>query len=224
MKRFLLFFLTVIFCFSFTACGSSKQSYEGDHSTQKVSDDIFTTLKPINTNEEKNYSDSFSQINKIVGRSLFINYNSSRRTFSQSNTIVYYNNNSDVISLAYDFDENILFSGTAREALDYLNDGRIFRAIDTHGDAYFSKNGMIYKIDFSSIEDKAIKDINSVVFYGSVTDDEGIKCYIYGYAFVLENTAFILSGVDTSRQQREEIKNSIIEEIDGMIMTVRNER
>lgn len=209
----------LLLCACLAACGNNGQTEQGGESTAKPTAENQTEKPGASPQEKENDLDIYE---KITGKSIYINHAANRKRNDTSSSIVFYDNSYRVIALTYD---DGVFSGTSREALDLLNDGRVFNNIRNSTNADFkSSSGKTFAIDFASVTATKVNGMETQQFRGTVTDNNGRQCFVYGYAFVIEETACVLSGTDSNKEQDPEKQKAMIDEVDRMMATVRTER
>ena len=108
--------------------------------------------------------------------------------------------------------------------LPLLNDSRIPAAISLLSSADFFDTDIKHIIDIKTTKNTCVNGIDTQQFTGNVRSTDNIDCFVYGYAFIFDDTPCVLAGVVTTREQEQTRIDSIIEEVDTMITTVRSQR
>lgn len=219
MKKIMMALVGLLLCACLVACGNNGQTEQGGDADVTPTAAI-QTEQPSAAPKEK--GDELDLDAKVVEKSIYINFSGNRRREDGMASLIFQNSSGFVIALAYD---DSTFSGTSHEALDLLNDGRTFKDIIRYSNADFRVSmGNTFAIDFASVTSAKVNGMETQQFRGTVTDNNGRQCFVYGYAFVIDNTACALIGTDSNKEQDPEKQKAMIDEVDRMMATVRTER
>lgn len=216
-----LFILGIMAILAASGCESSekkesKATEREMQTTLTVSDDSGST--DVSTSESSIYDNPSG----IPNRNVYIDFGR-RREDVQYSSVVYHTNHTDMVALHYNLRDS--FSGNLDDVFDFLNNGVVFDDVISYAEADFwdSSASKRYKIAASSKEKVTVAGIDAVRIVGSVDDANGRNCYAYGYTFILDDTPIFLVGFVFSEEQDPETIESITEEVDAMMETVRTE-
>lgn len=221
MKRFLAL---AIMCAAFAAlisCGeeetasSRAEQSQSAQTTEASSHDEGSSPDSIG-NEIAN---DYNRFLKITGHDIYVNYKSGRRDEAKECGHLFYNSGEDIVIFV---NGDSGYSEVVDDVFDLLNDGEFIIDAFTRVDGVFELSGN-YPLVANETENIVVGDIDCVKFTGSVTDEEGLECYAYGYTFVIDETPCMLVGFVFTEEQTEEEISSIQEEVDTMMTTVRTE-
>lgn len=166
-------------------------------------------------------NDEYESYVGVAGGSIYVNYKEERRDDVEAFSIVFHNSASDMTAVVYEDEKN--YSGTYKDVFAYMNDGRVFNDIVMYSDADFHDYSKTYIMDLKSSEDVKVNEYDMQRFTATVKDAKERECYAYGYTFVIDNNPFMLIGFVLSEAQEQELIDSINEEVDTMVKTVRTE-
>lgn len=224
MKRILMLILCGILLFVCVAC-APKVPDQG----QQPSD----TTPPEQGNEQgepdgdgdstQPSENKYGNYKKVTSRKIYVNYNDDRRNTVGASSLVFHGSGTDLTVLAYDLDSK-QFAGSSSDVLGLINDGRIFKDIRSFTETDFTDSSKAYLINVKTTENAKIGELDTLRFTGSVTSTGGRVCYVYGYAFVMDNTPCVLAGLVLTAEQEASLIESITAEVEAMIKTVRSER
>ena len=226
MKRILMCVLCVFLVLGCVACSPSTpdQGQEpGDLNQPEQPEQPGTT----NENEDggmpgENDQNEYDSDIRVGFKKIYMNYKQTRPVQGGASSYVFKGDATNLPVLAYD-DSN-QFSGTPTEALALINDGRIFQDISRFVVANFREANQKYLIDVKTTENVKVGELDMLRFTGSVTSSDNRVCYVYGYAFVMDNTPCVLAGLVLTAEQEASLIESITAEVEAMIKTVRSER
>ena len=221
MKKVIAVLCLVVLCLSAAACGNNA---DPGNNTEKPVD---TSVKQTGTKEttpssENDGADAVELKGEayVLGKDIYFNYNTARKKKEERSSLIFFNNDPAVIALVYDSEESV---DTPAEALELMNDGRAFNALQLYSVADFVKKESVFEISFDSKQEKKINELNVVGFEGNVVDNNGRSCFVYGYSFVIDETPCMLIGLDSSEEQEQNTHELLTNEVDAMIKTVRAE-
>ena len=223
MKRFLLVLLCVCMVLSMVACGNNTNDNptESQNVEQPSQPDGNENSTPTFGTEQKP-ADKYDSYAKVGGESIYVNYKTGRRDDTGASSIVFHSTATDIVVLAYDTTGS--FSGDHLNALDFINDGRIFKDIEVYSGASFSNHSTKYTIVVSSTEGKTVNGLSMQKFTGTVQSEKNRACYAYGYAFVINGIPCVLAGFVLTEAQEQSLITAINVEVDTMMQSVRTER
>lgn len=223
MKKSISLLLVLAMLFSLAACAASNRP-EGagaDVPTTQQTNGTDPTNQTDPTQGSEEHGDKYEDYAKISGKSIYVNYKNGRRDNVKSSSVVFHGTAVDLVAFAYDDGEG--FSGTPADALALINDGRILDDIYMYTFADFHDYDTAHIIDIQTTENMEINGYDMQKFTGVVVDDNGLACYVYGYAFVIEGTPCVLAGFVLSEGQEQSLIDAINVEVDTMVKTIRTE-
>lgn len=223
MKKFLLILMCVCMILSIVGCGNSDkkvntpepQKTEQASPTNSTSQTTEPTAEPTDEPE-------YDNVAYVAGKKIYVNYKNGRRKDEKHTSLVFHSNYTEMVSLVYNKRDS--FNGDLDDVFDFLNDGLLFGDLAVYSDASFFDSSKSYPIVPKSQEAVLIGDLNTIRIVGSVEDTYGRNCYVYGYTFIIDELPCFLVGFVFSEAQEQALIDSITDEVDQMIKTVRTER
>ena len=215
-----LFILGIMAILAASGCESSEK--KESKATEREMQTTLIMSDNTNSTDESILEDGiYNNPSKIPNRGVYVDFGKRVKDIEYS-SVVYHTNHTDMVALHYNVRD--MFSGNLDDVFDFLNNGSVF--IDLMSYAYPEANFLDsknYKIAASSKEKVTVAGIDAVRIVGSVDDANGRNCYAYGYTFILDDTPVFLVGFVFSEEQDPETIESITEEVDAMMETVRTE-
>lgn len=211
--------LILVMLLGITGC---ENNHETDNTANDAnSENVATTLglDSQTVNEDENNYDNLSY---ALGSEIYVNYKDGRGKNNDGSVIVYYSSSIDDV-IVFQYDNETSYEGTLADVFDYLNDGTIIKTIWKYTDAEFLPVSGNYLINKKSEDKIKVGELDTVRISGSVTDENGRECHVYGYTFIMDNVPCFLGGFVFSEEQEQSLISSIEAEVDAMMATVRDE-
>lgn len=174
----------------------------------------------INDDIENNDSNNNSNINSenlkttsIPGKNIYFSYDKSLKKKEEANSIVLYNSNDYLVSVT--FKKDITYKESIDGVIDLLNRDFIV-------DASLSSRGDLYNTDKFTVNSKEnikVNNFNSVKFIGTLPNRTW-NCYVYGYAFVIDDTPIMVIGLVSAQSQESEMIKNIQNNVESIIKTI----
>lgn len=220
MKKILLMIMALVLILSCAACSS------GDNNTEETLGSSTPELPSQTQGTESSTQDTTKPDEEIKldgvayvgGRSITINYNTSRRKETKSNSLVFNSKMSNAIALTYD--KSSTYNGLVDGVFDILNDGDLFSDISTYTGTAFGGYAT-FKIEEVSSEKVTVAGFESVKIIGTVTDANGKAGAVYAYTFVIDETPCMLAGIIIDEANHSDVVNAVKEEVDLMAKTIK---
>jgi len=233
MKRIIVLCLCGILCFS--ACGKEQGTgnVTGADSvsptpTRVTGKQELTGNSTSTSNEAIVEEDIYEDSIKVRGREIYCDYLKGRRTEGKSSSTTFYapprGNETDTVMLVADYENQ--YKGDLSGVIDYFNGKLFFLDLALYyGTGFLNapEGGWIMEIDSTAPVTIKENNLDTIQFTGHVVNDQGTSCYLYGYSFIKNEMALMLLGVVHSPGQEQEIIERIENEVDAMIITVRDE-
>jgi len=234
MKKIGFICLFLILCF--TACGKEESGQDdatgvvlSPSPTQMVED---IEDSKVTESEGKENETIYEDTVRVGIQSIFCDYLKGRRTERKMSSYVFYTaprgNETDTVMLVV-ADEKY-YEGDLEGVIDFYNDGTLFLDLGLYHGTGFSnileegEEGWFIEVDSTTPVTIKENNLETLQFTGHVVNDEGTSCYLYGYSFIKEGLAHILMGIVHSPGQEQEFIDSVNNEVDAMIITVRDTR
>lgn len=224
MKRLCIMLICVLCVVCMVGCGK-KEEKPIENETNQVDIEQNDTEVTDDKSEDEVKEDVealYDAYAKVGGESIYINFKEGlRRKNSNGTSFVFSGSSVDIVEFVFDKEND--FAGTYLDVFNYMNDGRTLSNMYAYSDADFHEFEIPFIIEKKSEEHVVINDRDMQRFTGNVVDLNGRNCYVYGYAFVIEDIPCMLVGFVLSEEQEQSLIDSIHEEVDIMIKTVRTE-
>ena len=218
MKKCFALFLAVALLLSLTACGSTSNT--GTETTLNVAQQKETQVEDTPVEQAESTSPAkqteYTGLLRIPRRSIYVSYEKGLREKEQGATTLVYNTNDALVGLTYDFDK--VYTGDVDGVAQFF-------AEDFPNRASTSSQGWLFgsRIDILTSEACTVNGFDSVRFTGTCSNDGEWDCHVYGYSFIINDTAFAIIGLVSAREQDPEMIATIDARVDAMAATVRTE-
>lgn len=199
----------------------------GKNTDDKKTDNLEPSISTEKTEEHEIISDEkseekYTEILSVPFKDVYLNYKRGRRKNHHAGTVVFATSGKYILDFAYESEE--AFTGNYKDVFDYLNDGRVLKAVNNYiTEVNFKDYESVYYINKLSEEDVNINGIDMQRIKGEVVSDEGIVCDVYGYAFVLSDVPCMLLSMILTENPEQDLVDSLNEEVEIMIKTARTE-
>ena len=220
MKRITSLILVALMLLSLTACG-------GENSASAPGDDPFIQcfpdekyLEETTPADQTDGTGSAEQENdtwdlNIPLKHIYISYEKRLREACWGATEVVYDTKDALVGLIYD-NEGV-YTGDLWGVADFFSEKFPERA------AYSSRGNLNSSISILTSEACTVNGFDSVRFTGTCSNDGEWDCHVYGYSFIINDTAFAIIGLVSAREQDPEMIATIDARVDAMAATVRTE-
>ncbi len=174
----------------------------------------------INNVVENNDSNTNFENKKTVsipGKNIYFDYDKSLKKKEEANSIILYNSNDYLVSIT--FNKSITYKDSIEGVIDLLNRSFIV-------DASLSSRGDLYNTDKFTVNTKEnikVNSFDSIKFIGTLPNRTW-NCYVYGYAFVIEDTPIMVIGLVSAQSQEDEMIKNIQNNVESIIKTINVER
>jgi len=168
---------------------------------------------------------------KVFGQEIYCDYLKGRIQERMMSSYVFYaptnGNETDTVMLVVDYEKQ--YEGDLEGVIDFYNDGTLFLDLGLYYGTGFNnileegEEGWFIEVDSTTPVTIKENNLETCQFTGHVINDENVSCYLYGYSFVKNELAFMLMGIVHSPGQEKEIIEKIKNEVDAMIITIRDE-
>lgn len=217
MKRWISAILAAMLLLSLAACGgaNSAAAPEEQSDSTKVQPDEeqeSETTKIDSSLETPKDTEVFAS----ARNSIYVNYDASLRTKSHGFYILAYDTKDALVGMIYDGKHE--FTGDITGVADYFSP--IFlRAAETSSRGYLEGS----QIEVLESEACTVNGFDSIRFTGRCLNDNEWYCHVYGYSFIINDTAVAIIGLVSAQEQDPEMIATIDARVDAMAATVRTE-
>ena len=219
MKKICIVLICITLLGGVMGCGKKSDDKPIDNSEHPMS--IEKTAEDEAISDEKS-EEEYTEILYVPFKEVYINYKRGRRKNHHAGTVVFATSGKYILDFAYESEE--AFTGNYKDVFDYLNDGRVLKAVNNYiTEVNFKDYESVYYINKLSEEDVSINGIDMQRIKGEVVSDEGIVCDVYGYAFVLNDVPCMLLSLILTENPEQDLVDSLNEEVEIMIKTARTE-
>ena len=219
MKRITAFILVALMLLSLTACGGSTNT--GTETTPDVAqqEESQEEATPVEQTESTSPSEQTKDMKllKIPMKHIYLSYERNLREKTQGATQLVYNTNDALVGLIYDNEE--VYTGDLWGIADFFSEKFPNKAA-TSSQGWLSGS----RIDILTSEACTVNGFDSVRFTGTCSNDGEWDCHVYGYSFIINDTAFAIIGLVSAREQDPEMIATIDARVDAMAATVRTEK
>lgn len=219
MKRLFTLFLAAMLLLSLTACGGTTNTATEPNSDATPQQSQATEDKQQADDTEDSGSPEKSEYTEVLSiplKDIYISYEYGLRDKRQGSTTLVYDTNDALVGLTYDFD-GAYTGGVDGVAQFFAEDFPKRAATSSQGDLYGSR------IDILASEACTVNGFDSVRFTGTCSNDGEWDCHVYGYSFIINDTAFAIIGLVSAQEQDPELIATIDARVDAMAATVRTE-
>lgn len=219
MKKILLMVMVLVLVLSCVACSSGHTNTDETQgsSTPELSNQTQAESITQDTTEPDDEI-KLDGVAYVGSRLITVNYSTSRRKDTKSDSLVFHSKMSNAIVLTYD--KSSPYTDSVDSVFEILNDGDLFGDISTYTGSAFSSKGP-FKIDVVSSEKVTVAGFESVKIIGSVTDANGKAAAVYAYTFVIDETPCMLAGIIVDDANNSDVVNAVKEEVDLMAKTIK---
>ena len=219
MKRITSIILVTFMLLSLTACGgSSNTETETTPDAAPEPSQAVEDIQQADTTQESDSTEKsgYTETLHIPLRDIYVSYEQGLREKGQGATTLVYNTNDALVGLTYDFDK--VYTGDVDGVAQFF-------AEDFPNRASTSSQGWLFgsRIDILTSEACTVNGFDSVRFTGTCSNDGEWDCHVYGYSFIINDTAFAIIGLVSAREQDPEMIATIDARVDAMAATVRTE-
>lgn len=217
MKQLFALCLAASLLVSLTACGGSANTESETNPDAGQQEENLQETTPMDQTDAASsavQADDLSVL-KIPLKHIYISYEKRLKKDSHSATSLVYDTNDALVGLIYDFDE--LYTGDLWGVADFFSEEFPENA------APASRRNLIPPIEVLTSEACTVNGFDSVRFTGTCSNDGEWDCHVYGYSFIINDTAFAIIGLVSAREQDPEMIATIDARVDAMAATVRTE-
>ena len=220
MEKSFALFLAVALLLSLTACGgSSNTETETTSDAAPEPSQAIEDIQQADTTQESDSTEKseYTEILNIPLRDIYVSYEQGLREKKQGATTLVYDTNDALVGLTYDFDR--VYTGDVDGVAQFFAEDFPNRAA-TSSQGHLSGS----RIDILTSEACTVNGFDSVRFTGTCSNDGEWDCHVYGYSFIINDTAFAIIGLVSAQEQDPEMIATIDARVDAMAATVRTER
>ena len=219
MKRITSLILVALMLLSLTACGGSTNT--GTETTPDAAPEPSQAVEDIQQADTTQESDSteksgYTELLRIPMRSIYVSYEKGLREKEQGATTLVYDTNDALVGLIYDNEE--VYTGDLWGIADFFSEKFPQKAASS------SRGNLNSPINILTSEACTVNGFDSVRFTGTCSNDGEWDCHVYGYSFIINDTAFAIIGLVSAREQDPELIATIDARVDAMAATVRTEK
>ena len=217
MKRITSLILVAFMLLFLTACGGSTNTEAETNSGVPEQTQTIKDIQPESTVQENDPTEmvDYSEVLDIPLRGIYVSYEYGLRESKEGSTTLVYDTNDALVGLTYDIDS--LYTGGVDGVAQFFADDFPKRA------AYSSRGNLNSSISILTSEACTVNGFDSVRFTGTCSNDGEWDCHVYGYSFIINDTAFAIIGLVSAREQDPEMIATIDARVDSMAATVRTE-
>lgn len=235
MKKLILLLMLVCFTASFIACGKnedivdSSKDVDVQSDNNEVNDKTSDNEDVVEKVDESNTDIITEEMYFYTG--IYYDYPSDKKFHERTLTAnIICKNKADediVIVLSHNdhgddtFSDYVAFDGTLDDVIDYASED-ILHAIQSEA-AYWAFETM----EVNSTEKVSMAGYDSIKFTATTAnasiDDVQWDCYMYGYAFVINDLPYTVVGVVTTKQQEQSMIDEMIADVDAIAGSIRTE-
>ena len=217
MKRWISAILATMLLF-LTACGGAANT---EIETNPDAARQEEHLKETTPAEQSDGTDSAGQEAGtwdlwIPINDVYISYEKRLKEEHHSATSLVYDTDDALAGLIYDFDE--AYAGDLWGVADYFSE-KFPKMASTSSRGYLHS-----AFEVLTSEACTVNGFDSVRFTGTCSNDGEWDCHVYGYSFIINDTAFAIIGLVAAQEQDPEMIATIDARVDAMAATVRTER
>lgn len=227
MKKLILLLMLVCFTASFIACGKNEDIVDSSKDVDVQSDNNEVNDKTSDNEDvvEKVDEDNTDKITEEVyrGTGIYYDYPSKMKYVDEilDADILQKSKANQDITIVITCDSAKEFKGTLEDVIDNRSD-RITRAFRNKiWDWAFET------LDVKSSENVKMAGYDSIKFTATTTnasiDDIRWDCYVYGYAFIINDLPYVVVGVVAPEDQEQSMIDEMIADVDAIAGSIRTE-
>ena len=219
MKRITSLILVALMLLSLTACGGSSNVGTETNTDLAQQEEPQVEATPVEQTESTSPSEQAEDMEllSIPMKHIYLSYERNLREYTQGATQLVYDTNDALVGLIYDNEE--VYTGDLWGIADFFSEKFPNRAA-TSSQGHLSGS----RIDILTSEACTVNGFDSVRFTGTCSNDGEWDCHVYGYSFIINDTAFAIIGLVSAREQDPELIATIGARVDAMAATVRTEK
>lgn len=220
MKKILALIMAILLLVVCVGCSSGDNNTEDTQgsSTPEVPSQTQGTESSTHDTSKPNDEIKLDGVAYVGGRAITVNYNTSRRKETKSDSLVFNSQMSNAIVLTYD--KSTSYTGSVDGVFDILNDGDLFSDISAYTGSAFAGETP-FKISVVSSEKATVAGLDSIKIIGTVTDANGNAAAVYAYTFVIDETPCMLAGIIIDDANNSDVADTVKEEVDLMAKTIK---
>ena len=211
-----------------TACGSASGTSAPEEQFDSAQEQP-TDVQEANDVQEAESTDdrpaleatNDTEVFASVRNSIYVNYDAGLRTKSHGPYILAYDTNNALVGVIYDGDHE--YTGDLAGVPGFFS-AKFLRAAETSSSGHLSDS----QIEVLESEPCTINSFDSIRFTGTCcnTNSGGNEwdCHVYGYSFIINDTAVAIIGLVSAQEQDSEMIATIDARVDAMAATIRTER
>ena len=218
MKRITSLILATFMLLSLTACGGSANTESETNPDAAQQEKHLEETTPADQTDDMGsaeQADDMFELN-IPLKHIYISYEKRLKEKSQGATELVYDTNDALVGLIYDNKE--VYTGDLWGVADFFSEEFPENA------ATSSRRSLTPPIKVLTSEACTVNGFDSVRFTGTCSNDGEWDCHVYGYSFIINDTAFAIIGLVSAREQDPEMIATIDARVDAMAATVRTEK
>lgn len=218
MKRWISAILAAMLLLSLTACGGANSAAAPEEQSDSM------PVQPANVQGTETPDDSHSpeaakdtEVYSITREKIYVNYDASLRTKSHGSYILAYDTNDALTGVIYDGDHE--YTGDLAGVPGFFS-AKFLR------DAETSSRGNLEDSQIEVLESESctVNGFDSIRFTGRCLNNNEWYCHVYGYSFIINDTAVAIIGLVSAQEQDPEMIATIDARVDTMAATIRTER
>lgn len=233
MKKLVLLLMLVCLTGCFSACGKDEDIVDSSENVDVQSDnevnDNTSNVEDVVEKVDESNTDIITE-EMYFNTGIYYDYPSDKKFHEKTVTAnIICKNKADedvVIVLSHNdrddtFSDYVAFDGTLEDVIDYASED-ILHAIQSEA-AYWAFETM----DVNSTEKVSMAGYDSIKFTATTAnasiDDVQWDCYMYGYAFVINDLPYTVVGVVTTKEQEQSMIDEMIADVDAIAGSIRTE-
>ena len=218
MKRWISAILAAMLLLSLTACGSSANAGTETTPNTAQQEEPQVEATPVEQTESSKPAEQTEDMKllSIPMKHIYLSYERKLREYTQGATQLVYDTNDALVGLIYDNEE--VYTGDLWGIADFFSEKFPQRAASS------SRGNLNSPINILTSEACTVNGFDSVRFTGTCSNDGEWDCHVYGYSFIINDTAFAIIGLVSAREQDPELIATIDARVDAMAATVRTEK
>ena len=224
MRRWISAILAAMLLLGLAACGSTNSisaSEEQPDATQVQPTDVQETnnVQGAESTDDRPALEATNdtEVFASVRNSIYVNYDAGLRTESHGPYILAYDTKDALVGMIYDNDHE--YTGDLAGVPDFFS-AQFLRAAETSSRGYLEDS----QIEVLESEPCTVNGFDSVRFTGRCLNESEWYCHVYGYSFIINDTAVAIIGLVSAQEQDPEMIATIDARVDAMAATIRTER